>query len=112
FGIRNPRIFPVSSKQSLEEKLANNTLNQELQHFEESFYRLIDDDLIKLTAESSVCDMYRILTMLESFIHSQELNDADRNSTFNELMKQRKPAISAIAQTNISVIEYCFMHRV
>lgn len=112
FGIRNPRIFPVSSKQSLEEKLANNTLNQEMQHFEESFYRFIDDDLIKLTAESSVWDMNRILTMLESFIHSQELNEADRKSKINELMKQRKQAVSAIDQTNMSVFEERFIHRI
>src|SRR5699024_9957475 len=78
---------------------------------EESFYRFIDDDLIKLTAESSVWDMNRILTMLESFIHSQELNEADRKSKINELMKQRTQAVSAIDQTNMSVFEERFIHR-
>src|SRR5699024_3438305 len=71
-----------------------------------------DDDLIKLTAESSVWDMNRILTMLESFIHSQELNEADRKSKINELMKQRKQAVSAIDQTNMSVFEERFIHRI
>src|SRR5699024_5543524 len=68
--------------------------------------------LIKLTAESSVWDMNRILTMLESFIHSQELNEADRKSKINELMKQRKQAVSAIDQTNMSVFEERFIHRI
>src|SRR5699024_2179968 len=89
FGIRNPRIIKVSRKQSLEEKLAYNNVNQEMHHFKDSFYCFIDDNLIKLTANSSVWDMNRILTMLESFIHSKELNEADRTSKINELMKQR-----------------------
>src|SRR5699024_841616 len=102
FGIRNPRIFPVSIKQSLEEKLAYNTLYQEMQHFEESFYRFIDVDLIKLIADSSVWDMNRILTMRESFIHSQELNEADGKSKINKSIKQLKQCISAIDQKNKS----------
>src|SRR5699024_2569316 len=112
FGIRNPRIIPVSSKQSLEDKLANNTLNQEMKHFEESFYRFIDDDLIKLTAVSSVWDMNRILTMLESFIDSQELNEADRKSKISKLMKQRKQAVSAIAHTNMCVFYERFIQSI
>src|SRR5699024_5258804 len=59
-----------------------------------------DDDLIKLTAESSVWDMNRILTMLESFIHSQELNEADRKSKINELMNnENKQYLLLIKQT-------------
>src|SRR5699024_7662468 len=76
------------------------------------FYGLIDYHLITLTAECSDRDMTRILTMLESFIHSQELNEADRKSKINELMKQRKPAVSAIEQTNMSVFEERLMHRI
>src|SRR5699024_3945585 len=47
-GIRFPKIFPVSSKLSLENKVMDQTLNQQMLDFESMFYRFIHYDLVSL----------------------------------------------------------------
>ncbi|MGM8213692.1 dynamin family protein, partial [Virgibacillus sp. W0430] len=46
-GIRFPKIFSVSSKQSLENKLIDEPLNEEMKRFEFEFYQFINEDLAK-----------------------------------------------------------------
>src|SRR5690625_5099507 len=44
-GIRFPKIYPVSSKQSLDNKLKKQSLNKEMQQFEQAFFKFINEDL-------------------------------------------------------------------
>src|SRR5699024_7319223 len=67
FGIRHPKIFPVSSKRSLAEKIDGQELNEEMNAFEEDFFRFIDEDLTALTVESSLWDMERARNTLQQF---------------------------------------------
>src|SRR5699024_5703497 len=58
-GIRLPRLYPVSSRQSLENKLEQAPLNEKMQVFEERFYKFIKTDLAQLTIQSALWDMHR-----------------------------------------------------
>src|SRR5690625_7088250 len=51
-GIRFPKVYPVSSKLSLEEKENGLSLNKEMSHFENKFYQFIEQDLAQLTIDS------------------------------------------------------------
>src|SRR5690625_6361013 len=58
-GIRFPKVYPVSSKLSLEEKENGLSLNKEMSHFENEFYQFIEQDLAQLTIDSAVWDIER-----------------------------------------------------
>ncbi len=103
FGIRNAKIFPVSSKLSLEEKLAGNPLNEEMSSFEQAFYTFIDTDLVALIKESAVWEMNRAEIALAQFIQSLELNESERNHKIAELRTQRTNSSDVIKQLDKQV---------
>src|SRR5690625_6910321 len=57
FGIRQPKIFSVSSKLSLEEKQHKQPLNNEMQDFEQTLYTFIEEDLAQLMLQSAIWDV-------------------------------------------------------
>src|SRR5690625_5843242 len=71
-GIRFPKVYPVSSKLSLEEKENGLSLNKEMSHFENEFYQFIEQDLAQLTIDSAVWDIERG-KQLRSEEHTSEL---------------------------------------
>lgn len=112
FGIRNPNIYPVSSKKSLEEKLTETPLNNQMNQFEEAFYTFIDQDLMMLTAESAIWDMNRTQKTLDTYIQSLELNANEREQKIELLKSQRTKAVQLIHEANMNVFEERFMNRI
>src|SRR5699024_10886630 len=74
-GIRFPRIYPLSSKESLNDKLNEQPLNKQMAAFERSFHSFIDDDLDALMVESALFDINRTRQSLESLIETVNLNE-------------------------------------
>src|SRR5690625_2975563 len=95
FGIRHPKVFPVSSKLSLEEKQQKASLNEEMQAFEASFYQFIEEDLAALTIESSVWDMTRAQNMLDNFLGTANLNQSEQAQQIQQL-KNKEEVFSTI----------------
>ncbi len=95
FGIRHPKIFPVSSKLSLEEKQEEISLNEEMQAFETSFYQFIEEDLAALTIESSIWDMTRAQNMLDNFLGTANLDESEQAQQIQQL-KDKQEAFSTI----------------
>src|SRR5699024_2288530 len=73
-GIRHAKLFPVSSKQSIEEKLENRSLNHQMQYFEEAFYSFIHHDLAMLMIDSALWDIQRVYHTLDHYISSMSLD--------------------------------------
>lgn len=88
-GIRLPRIYPVSSKQSLENKLEELPLNERMQKFEDRFYQFIQTDLSKLTIDSAVWDIKRTYQSLEQYIQSVNLDEDEKENRKHELITRR-----------------------
>src|SRR5699024_6418162 len=90
FGIRQPKIYPVSSKKSLIEKTNKLPLNEEMHHFEENFYTFIEEDLASLTIQSAIWDMNRAKTTLDHFIQSAHLTADERKAQVIRLNEKRQ----------------------
>ncbi|MFC4557256.1 dynamin family protein [Virgibacillus kekensis] len=84
-GIRFPRLFPVSSKQSLLEKLDSQPLNNQMAEFEKSLYHFIDFELTTISVQSVYRDIYRALKSVEKHINSLKLNASEKEQFKKEL---------------------------
>ncbi len=112
FGIRQPKIFPVSSKLSLQEKMAQKPLNTEMQQFEEAFFAFIEKDLIALTIDSSIWDMKRAKWTLEEFIQSQTLDESAKSAKRNQLIEQKEAAVTRLHELTVDVYEQRLTDRI
>src|SRR5690625_6361046 len=92
-GIRFPKVYPVSSKLSLEEKENGLSLNKEMSHFENEFYQFIEQDLAQLTIDSAVWDIERGKQLLinRSEEHTSELQS--RGHLVCRLLLEKKKKI-------------------
>src|SRR5690625_1847567 len=112
FGIRHPKIFPVSSKMSLEEKINKIHLNQEMQDFEKEFYRFIEKDLTSLTIQSAIWDMNRAKLTLQNFIKSANLDQEARVKHIEHLEKQRMAFKQIIVDIDTDVSKQRIIERI
>lgn len=112
FGIRQAKIFPVSSKKSLEEKVAQLPLNEEMTTFETEFYKFVEQDLAQLTIQGAVWDMNRAVATLQNFIDAANLSEAERANFVKTLENKRHTFKEIIATTNSSVAEERILERI
>lgn len=96
FGIRNPQIYPLSSKQSMMDKELGKPLNEQMATFEADFYTFIEKDLQALTMQAAVWDMSRARTRLENVIHSLTLDDEARKQHIKQLQDIKMTATQYI----------------
>ncbi|KKE77964.1 hypothetical protein DTX80_15240 [Bacilli bacterium] len=89
-GVRLPRLYPVSSKQSLKEKQNNDQLNEQMATFEDSFYRFIHYDLTALTVDSALWDMQRTYHKLADYIDSMNLDEESKRKRKEELHSKKQ----------------------
>ena len=89
-GIRFPRIYPISSKQSLYEKIENNTLNDEIIAFEHDFYQFIHEDLPALMIDSLIYDMNRMNKTITNYIHALQLDESEKETYERQLANSQQ----------------------
>ncbi|MYL42056.1 dynamin family protein [Virgibacillus salexigens] len=83
-GIRFPRLYPISSRNSLGDKQNNKPLNPEMQHFEDAFHQFIHYDLTQLTIASAKWDIVRTYDQLTYYIESQRLDQQQKDTLKQE----------------------------
>ncbi|SFA75117.1 Dynamin family protein [Lentibacillus halodurans] len=88
-GIRFPRLFPVSSKQSLDDKRNNKVLNDQMKDFEGAFDYFIHDELASMTIQSAVRDIQRTRQALHHYQDSIKLNAAEKERVRTELLEKQ-----------------------
>ncbi|WP_338451852.1 dynamin family protein [Niallia oryzisoli] len=99
YGIRQPHLYPISSLMSLKEKLAGSLTEQSgIRLFEERFYSFIEHDLRGIAVNSAKLEMERVLTQLQSFIHSAE-EDQDTKAQKRIQLEAEKAQIRELIQT-------------
>src|SRR5690625_6719931 len=65
-GIRFPRVFALSSKQYLMDKMSGAPLNERMDNFETAFYQFINDELPALAIQSTEWDKKRLYRTIKS----------------------------------------------
>lgn len=89
-GIRNPRLYPVSSKKSLEEKLVKSPINMQLRTFEEDFYHFLENELSHLAIKSSIYELHRTRQLLHHFKQKANLNEQEKEKYKQELQDKKE----------------------
>src|SRR5699024_6517959 len=112
FGIRHPKIFPVSSKSSLEEKEQNLPLNEEMQTFEQSFYPFIEEDLTTLTIETAMWDVNLAKNKLKNFIHAANVDDTDQEKAIEQLQHKLNQIETVVYDEQTSTAEKRMKERI
>src|SRR5690606_8784939 len=74
FGIRNAKLFPVSSKLSLEDKVNKRPLNEDTMALDKDFYNFIEKDPVSVTLHTALCAMNRARSTLKNFIDSANVD--------------------------------------
>ncbi|NSL52653.1 dynamin family protein [Calidifontibacillus erzurumensis] len=79
FGIRFPRIYPLSSKLALEEKLAGSNYDgmnaSRIAAFEHAFHSFIMNDLLEISIQSAHEDIKRSVAALDNMIAAAKESD-------------------------------------
>ncbi|SDV99871.1 Dynamin family protein [Marininema mesophilum] len=90
YGIRNPRLFPVSSLLALEEKNEQKESNQPsgLAALEEAFYRFLSRDLQTVTLHSLQNGVKRALSMVQSLLDAAKQGNEAKQKQREELQAQ------------------------
>lgn len=111
-GIRFPKIYPVSSKLSLENKLNNLPLNEEMTYFEKDFYQFIENDLAKLTIDSAVWDIERGKQLLKNYIATVGLTDEEQVDYIDSLRETSINMHKLVKEFNYPVYENRLIERI
>lgn len=94
-GIRQAKIYPLSSKLTLEEKLANQVINEQFTAFEDNFNQFIEKDLVALTIESTVWDIERLQNSLDQMIEAASL-PTEEKATYRQNIATKQTEIEQI----------------
>ena len=84
-GIRFPAIFPLSSKNSLNDKLNHKPVNEQMAKFEASFQQFINHDLAQLATQSAYWDIKRVHQSLKQYIDTVALDEQERTKIKDRL---------------------------
>lgn len=111
-GIRFPRIYPVSSKRSLEEKQSREELNERMEIFETEFYQFINEDLPSLTMESALWDIKRAYEWMTNYIETVHLSTQEKETYQADLQEKNGLLIKEVETVNATMYEERIIQRI
>ena len=106
YGIRQPHLFPVSSLQSLKEKLNGQlTASSGISTFEKQFYSFIEHDLREIAVNTAKIEWKRMVTQLQNFIHSAETDQETKEKKRSQLEVEKEQLINHIHQQQTTILQ-------
>lgn len=111
-GIRNAKLFPVSSKQSLEEKLENISLNEQMTTFEATFGSFIHHDLATIMIESALWDIQRVHDTMEHYIASVTLDAGEKEKQKQQIKLDEVKIVEFVIDYDTAVYEQQIKQRI
>jgi small GTP-binding protein len=102
YGIRNPRLYPISSllaiKEKQGEKVANHTIMNDsgIDNFEADFKDFIQYELTELTVTSASLDLKRVKSILNQYIDTALIGNEEKEARKTRLEAERKEIFSTI----------------
>ncbi|MEN2766322.1 dynamin family protein [Ornithinibacillus xuwenensis] len=98
-GIRNPRLYPVSSKQALTDKMATRELNKQMADFEEEFYSFLENELSQIVIKSSIYDLDRTKNLFDHFIQKMNLDEQEKETYKADLKARHQELLATITKS-------------
>ncbi|WP_162920147.1 dynamin family protein [Paenisporosarcina cavernae] len=109
FGIRFPKIFGVSSLETLNEKISGKPLNKDMKIFEEAFSHFIHQELTHLTMQRIQEDVVELKSRFQSLIEQTEANLQRKDERLKEIhlleQKIRKRYATSFASTVLTEVK-------
>src|SRR5690625_3620939 len=104
-GIRFPKVYPVSSKLSLENKLEQQPLYEVMSQFENDFYKFIEQVLALLTIESALWVIERGKNLLSSYIKTVGLTNEEQVTYIESLKETAVEIHKLLSECNFPLYE-------
>lgn len=102
YGIRQPRLYPISSQMALKEKqnerIENNTIlpHSGMVDFEADFHHFIIEELTEMAIQSGVEDMKRIIHILGNYISSAKESNEVKATKIANLQNEQQSIQSLV----------------
>jgi predicted GTPase len=97
FGIRNPRLYPLSSRFALEEKTGNRSeasygiLSESgIRRFEADFHHFIIDELTALAITNAYAEIKRVRKIIAEFIAEAQLDINAKQEKLQKIMQEQE----------------------
>ena len=109
FGIRFPRLFPISSKEALQERNADYTFkhpflqNSGMPQFQQAFSHFIQHELIDLACSSAKATVQRGLHQLQEMIAVSQSSAAEKQERLQLFEKQYKQLRAGISEYDTEI---------
>ncbi|WP_108671182.1 dynamin family protein [Peribacillus acanthi] len=116
FGIRFPKIYPISSKEAIAEKTGNTCFQHAflkdsgMSHFEEAFYRFISYELTDLAISSAMNSVSNAVLMLEDMLMTAKQSHEQKEQT-KQAFKAELAAMRSVVDEVDSEVELGRMHK-
>ncbi|SIT66207.1 dynamin family protein [Edaphobacillus lindanitolerans] len=104
FGIRNPRLFGISSLLALEEKTAGKELGSGMDEFEKDFHHFLGEELNALAVQSLLEESRKAVSSLGELISRTEQNLSRKDERLEELRLYEQDLRKRYAQSGAPVI--------
>jgi GTPase Era involved in 16S rRNA processing len=104
-GVRLPRLFPVSSKQSLQNKLEDQALNPQMADFEKAFFHFIHHDLTSLTVKAALWDLQRMYQQIRQYLRSLDMDNKEKEDVKLTLSRRKDILNKTISGMETNVFE-------
>lgn len=111
-GIRFPRVFALSSKQSLMDKMSGAPLNERMDNFETAFYQFINDELPALAIQSTEWDINRAYRSLLTYGEAADLNKQEKEDYRSGLHEKQAALIQVVEEADAMIYEERIVQRI
>lgn len=111
-GIRFPKVFALSSKQSLIDKMNETSLNKQMENFETAFYQFINDELPALAIQSTEWDINRAYTSLLTYREAADLNKQEKEQYRSGLHEKQAALIQVVEAADATIYEERIVQRI
>ncbi|KGP93046.1 GTPase [Pontibacillus chungwhensis BH030062] len=117
YGIRSPRLFPVSSKMALEERAGKSEITSVtgtsgIMEFEQSFHSFIQQELVQLLIHAAFHDLERAKNTIEHYIHSASLDQKQKEKKKIEYQTEKNEIVSRIESSDKARYEQAIENKV
>lgn len=104
YGIRFPRLYSVSSRAALLEKLNEDSQDDRgilktsgIERFEADFHSFVIDELTEVAVNEGYIDIQRAATIIDSYIHSAKEDKGIKQARLEEAKQQHEKMRSVVA---------------
>lgn len=105
YGIRNPKIYPVSSMNALKERRSGKNYDSKFLQFEQGFYRFISYDLGKIALTTSKNEWNHAVERLRHLVETANTNQQQKEEKRKILFEKRLESEKLIKGYTTSLLE-------